>query len=195
MTLQDERLFSYVKRDRGNVTLAFISSARLDVLGCELTNTMPEQDADLEVDYRDAMERFKMAVCLDGDLRGAPFYEDLVMSRLQPLLRRKAQPCGKPAHDLFDFLFGGVEVERYSQPHGGVCDACGLEDKRAARISALCGGKTIFVGEECTEVLLSALDALETLQSIRQQVNQFVEAQFIAFHEHMTAHNQDDESQ
>jgi len=142
---------------------------------------------DEETTQPEAFESFKMAVCMSGDPRGSPFYEDLVMKKLQPLLdRQKHNFNGKPRHDLLDFLFRGVEVLTVPNPREGLCDACGVTEVLTHEVRSLCSEMNIrvmSVGPGCMETLFGALDVLECLHKVRCEIDEIVWQRFRLFQE------------
>ena len=133
------------------------------------------------LDSTSAFERFKMAVCLEGDLRGATFYEDLVLAKLRPLLvDRNSSEYGR-MQGIIPFLFGGITVEQLSSPRRGLCDGCGSSEILSARLCSESGDRVLMTDQRCTKVFESALVVLESLHTIRQKVNRYVERQFLLF--------------
>ena len=133
---------------------------------------------DVPMDAGSSLERFKMAVCLDGDLRSAAFFEDIVMTKLKPFLDRG--PAGQ-THDLIALIFGGLRIEALDAPIEGTCNICGSHRSLTTRLISETESRVCYAGTACAENVNRALAVLECLQVIRDEVNDFINVKFAAF--------------
>jgi hypothetical protein len=129
------------------------------------------------MDTGSSLERFKMAVCLDGDLRSAAFFEDIVMTKLKPFLDRGSGQT----HDLIALIFGGLRIEKLDTPIEGTCNICGSHRNLTTRLISETESRVCYAGTACAENVNRALAVLECLQDIRGEVNDFINGKFMAF--------------
>jgi hypothetical protein len=119
-----------------------------------------------------------MAVCLDGDLRSAAFFEDIVMTKLKPFLDRGS--AGQ-THDLIALIFGGLRIEPLETPLEGTCNICGSHRSLTTRLISETESRVCYAGTACAENVTRALAVLDSLQIIREEVNDFINGKFASF--------------